>query len=409
MKAVIKIAACIFIASSSCYGQINAYNYKRELKGINEPWHKIILPNEIFGKVSQDLTDIRIFGITAANDTIEAPYLLQPATEKITDKEIRFNIINTSHNDKGYYFTFEIPATEPINQIKLNFSQKNFDWRIKLEGSQNQNEWFTIVEQYRIVSIKNETTDFQFTTVTFPGSKYRFFRLFIAGKEKPELTAATITQHKIADGIFRNYTIKKSDVKENKETRQTEIDIELEMPVPVSYLKIDSKNSFDYYRPITIQYLSDSFKTQQGWQYNYSTFTSGILNSIEKNEFRFGSATVQKLKIFIHNQDNQPLTIDTIQVKGYQHELIVRFAEQATYFLVYGNKTAAKPDYDIDHFAAKIPATLTALEPGAEQTIEKEEVHAAEPLFKNKTWLWAIMSLIILLLGWFSLKMIKKK
>jgi hypothetical protein len=409
MKLRIKIlTTLLFTTYSFSYGQINEYSYRRELKGRSEQWHKIILPDDIFVKLSQDLADIRIFGITAGNENIEAPYLIRIATEKITIKEVEFNTLNASHNDKGHYFTFEIPASEPINQIKLNFSQKNFDWQIKLEGSQNQIDWFTVAENYRILSIKNEITDFQFTKLIFPSSKYRFFRLLIDSKEKPELTVASIAQHEISDGTFRNYTIRKFNVKENRETRQTEIEIELKMLVPVSHLKIHVKDSFDYYRPVTIKYLTDSIKTEQGWKYNYSTLTSGTLNSIEKNEFKFSSMTVQKLKIFIHNQDNQPLTIDTIQVKGYAHELVARFTAQATYFLTYGNKAAASPNYDLDRFTDKVPETLTTLELGNELTLEKEEISLTDPLFKNKTWLWTIMSLIILLLGWSTVKMMKK-
>lgn len=409
MKTIIKILSILFILHCSfSYGQIEQYNFKRELKGISEQWHKIILPDEVYGKVSQELTDIRIFGITAGNDTVEAPYLLRLATEKISSKEVAFKTLNASHNDKGHYFTFEIPTTEPINQIKLDFKQKNFDWHIKLEGSQNQGDWFTVIENYRILSIKNEITDFQFTKLSFPSSKYRYFRMLIDSKEKPELSAASIAQHKITDGTFRNYTLRKFDIKENKETKQTEIDIELQMPVPVSHLKVDIKDTFDYYRPFTIKYLTDSIKTEQGWKYNYNTLTSGTLNSIEKNEFKFSSTTVQRLKIFIHNQDNQPLTIDTLQVKGYVHELLARFTEEATYFLTYGNKAAARPHYDIDRFTDKVSVTLTALDLGNELTIEKEEVPVTDPLFKNKTWLWTIMTVIILLLGWFSVKMIRK-
>jgi hypothetical protein len=396
------------ITYSFSYGQIKEYNYKRELKGCSEQWHRIILPDEVFGKISQDLTDVRIFGITAGNDTIEAPYLLQLATEKISNKEVEFKILNTSRNDKGHYFTFEIPTTEPINQIKLNFKQKNFDWRIKLEGSQNQIDWFTVAENYRILSIQNETTDFQFTKLIFPSSQYRFFRIHIDSKEKPELTVAIIAQHEITDGTFRKYSIRKFDIRESRETKQTEIDIELQMPVSVSHLKIDVKDSFDYYRPVTIKYLTDSIKTEQGWKYNYSTLTSGILNSIEKNEFKFSSTTVHKLRILIHNQDNQPLTVDTIQVKGYVHGLVARFTEQATYFLTYGNKTATSPHYDLNRFTDKLPETLTTLELGNEMIIERKEVPVTDPLFKNKTWLWIIMTVIILLLGWFSVKMIRK-
>jgi hypothetical protein len=410
MKPIIKILSILLILQYSfSYGQIEQYNFKRELKGISEQWHKIILPNEVFGKVSQELTDIRIFGITTSNDTVEVPYLLRLASERTFIKDVAFNTLNTSQNEKGYYFTFEIPKTEPTNQIKLDFKQKNFDWRVKVEGSQNQSEWFKIIENYRILSIKNEITDFQFTKLTFPSSKYRFFRLFIDSKEKPELTSTSIVQQEITNGTFRNYGIKKFGKKENRETKQTEIDFELEIPVPISYFKINIKDSFDYYRPITIKYLNDSTKTEQGWKYNYNTLASGILNSVEKNEFKFSSKTVQKLKILIHNQDNQPLTIDSLKVMGYEHEILARFTNQATYFLTYGNKIAVRPNYDIDRFTDKVPLTLTKLDIGNELIIEKEQVSETAPLFKNKTWLWGIISLTILVLGWFTTKMMRKE
>ena len=79
MKHIIRISCCLLLIAvySSSFGQMDDYNYKRELKGVDEQWHKVILPNEIFGKSSQNLTDIRIFGLPENNDTIEAPYLLQ--------------------------------------------------------------------------------------------------------------------------------------------------------------------------------------------------------------------------------------------------------------------------------------------------------------------------------------------
>ena len=319
-----------------------------------------------------------------------------------------FKTLNASHNDKGYYFTFEIPTKEPINQIKLQFKQVNFDWQITLESSQDQNEWFTVVENYRILSIKNDLTDFQFTKLAFPSSKYRFFRLRISSLEKPELSVVSIAQNETTDGRFRIYSIKNIKTKENKQTKQTEIDIELQMPVRVSQIRIGVADTFDYYRPMTIKYMIDSFKTEQGWKYNYGTLSSGTLNSIEENEFKFSNTTVQKLKFFINNQDNQTLTIDTIEVKGYIHELVTRFTDQATYFLTYGNKRAARPQYDIDRFSENIPETLTALQLGDELTIERDAIPVTNPLFKNKKWLWVIMTVIILLLGWFSVKMIRK-
>jgi hypothetical protein len=355
------------------------------------------------------LNDIRIFGLTAEKDTIETPYFLRLAKETVSANEIVFKTLNSTRNEKGYYFTFEIPTSEAINQIDLDFKQDNFDWRIKLEGSQNQNDWFTVLENYRILSIKNEIEDFQFTKLTFPSSKYQYFRLQIESKEKPELTSAGISRQEISEANYQDHSIKKIDKKEIKDSKQTEIDIELNMPAPVSFLNLEVNNSFDYFRPITVKYLTDSIKSEKGWSYVYHTLTTGTLNSINKKGLKFNSTIVQKLKIIIENKDNQPLTIEGILLKGYVHELTARFTEKATYFLVYGNENANKPDYDIERFPDNVPKMLSELELGNELEIAKEEAPKKTALIENKIWLWVIMGLIVLVLGWFSIKMMRKE
>ena len=409
LKTNIILSYILLMLCSFSYGQIEKYNYKRELKNITDQWHKVVLPNEIFGKVSSDISDIRIFGITANNDTIEAPYILRLASEKISSKDIDFNLINKSQNEKGYYFTFEIPSENLINEIKLDFNDQNFDWQLKLEGSQNQQKWFTIVDDYRILSIKNGLTDYKFTKIFFPKSKYRFFRILIKNKKKPNLKTAKIALHEITKGEFIDYKIIATKIDKKKQNKKTVIDIDLKSTIPVSYLKICIQDTIDYYRSVTIKYLTDSFNTEQGWKYNYRILTSGTLNSIEKNEFKFNSTILQKLKIVINNHDNEPLTIDSFKVKGNVHELAVRFSEPATYYLTYGNSKIGKPHYDINRFTDKIPDTLTAVELGIEQKIKKEDLSETNTLFKNKIWLWAIMVIIILLLGLFTVKMIREK
>ena len=409
MKLKTKISAFLgLMFCSFSYAQLNQYNYKRELQGITAPWHKVVLPKEIFGKVAPNLADIRIYGITAAKDTIEASYLLKLTEEKIVAKDVIFRFLNTSQNEKGYYFTLEVPSEESINQLKLDFKKENFDWKITLEGSQNQQEWFTVVDDYRILSIKNAATDYQFTKIIFPGTKFRFFRLLVKSEENPELANVKATYNETRNGSFVDYAIANIKTIQEKEEQKTTLEIDLKSTVAVSSIQIKVKDTFDYYRPISIQYVADSVKTEQGWNYLYENLTTGTLSSIEKNEFKFESTILKKLKISIFNQDNEPLNIETIEVKGYVHELLVRFTEPAAYFLTYGNKKATKPNYDIERFVSKVPDTLTVLTVGNEQKIDKKDTSKA-PLFKNKMWLWGLMAIIILVLGWFSVKMMGKK
>ena len=397
----------LLLLSALAYAQVSDYRYQRELANATNPWHRIVLPDAIFGKVSADLSDLRIFGITANRDTVEAPYLLRVAAEKVTTHDVGCQILNAAHDEKGFYYTLEIPTPEAVNEISLTFAQQNFYWQVSLAGSQDQQDWFTFVEGYRIVSIQNERTNFRFTTVTFPVVKYRYFRLFVNSKQSPELTAARVIRQEVEAGVYKTYAAKDLQVLTDKPTQQTEVTFALPLPVPVSQIQVVVQDAFDYYRPVTVDYLADSFKTEQGWRYTYRTLATGTLNSLEDNTFKFPSTTAQQFKVTIHNQDNQPLTISNVAVKGYVYELVARFTTPATYFLAYGNPTVAQPQYDLAQFTDRIPDTLTTLALGAEQTIAQAEPAEGPTLFKNKLWLWLTMAVLIGLLGWFTVKMLK--
>jgi hypothetical protein len=409
MKQLIKFLTIVFVlAFTASFGQIDEYDYKREITGITEQWHTINLPDAMFGKISQSYTDIRIFGITRDNDTIEAPYILKLSAGKTDVKRINFKQLNSSQNRDGFYFTFEIPNNETINQIELDFDQQNFDWKIELQGSHNQNDWFTILKDYRILSISNELTNYQFTKLTFPDSRYRYFRINVKSTEKPVLKKASIIQQEIIPGTYKSYPVKMLNTIVKNINKETEIQFELPLKVPVSVLKINVSDSVDYYRPFEIKYLVDSTKTELGWRRNYVNLTSGILNSLEENKFKFSGITAQKFKVFIKNNDNLPLKIASIEAQGYVHQLVVRFTEPASYYLTYGSRISSIPRYDIEHFKDKIPGNMPAVDLGSEQVIEKVEKLPVEPLFKNKMWLWAIIILITIVLGWYSIKMIHK-
>ena len=389
--------------------QNSGYQFKREITGISSEWHLLNLPNEVFGKIRPNFSDIRILGITAENDTIEAPYLVEQTSSSTAEEELVSTRFNTSHNEKGYFFTFETSNEKIVNQIVLDFEQKNFDWKVKVEGSQNQNEWFTLVEDYRILAIQNAQTHYQFTNISFSDAKYRFYRVCLNIAEKPTLLKGYISQKMRKAGEYKHYGVKNFSNTIDKAAKQTILQVELPTAVPVSYLKFAVANKIDFYRPIKVEYLIDSQKTEKGYFYNYALAANGTLSSLEKNELTFSNALCKKLKITIENADNEPLKIDSVWVKGTPEKLIARFQKKATYFLLYGNASAAAPSYDIAIFQNKIPANITEVSFGEEANIQAKEAPQVKPLFENKAWLWAIMGIIIAVLGWFSFKMLSSK
>jgi len=397
----------LFICALS-FAQLDTYDYKMELSGITDPWHSLIIPQEVYAIVANNLSDIRIYGVIS-NDTLEAPYILKIATDKKRLKNIDFKLINSAIKQDTYFFTFEIPKIELINEILLDFKNENFDWKVVLEASQDQKDWFTILGDYRILSIKNSQTDYKFTQLNISPSKYKYYRIAIQSDTKPELNKATISFEEKVELKYKDYSNFDIESTEDDENAITDIQIDLDQRYPVSMLKLNVGDTFDYYRPISIQYAADSVKSEKGWRYHYQTLFNGTLNLIEENEFKFTSTLAKKLNITIQNQDNQPLEILGVEVKGLEHQLIARFTKDANYCLAYGKENDRNPNYDITKSLTKIPKSMTTLSLGSEQAIPKKLAKTKNPLFENKLWLWTTMGLIILVLGAFTLKMMSKK
>lgn len=395
----------IFICQFS-FGQTTDQYYKRKLNGVSDQWHKIVLPLDTYTKVSEDLSDVRIYGLPQSGDTLEIPYKVQIPETKVVTTELTFHLINSAAKSGGHYFTLEMTDQALVSEILLSFSEQNYDWKIKLEGSQDLKEWFTMLDDYRILSIKNSVTDYQFGKVVFPPSKYQYYRFFVKSKEKPTLLEAKVLA---STPLQKAISHRSSSFKitENKKDKKSEIDIRLSSHAPVSEIAIYGDKRLEFYRPFELKILRDSSKLVSGtWTYHFGSVMTGTLSSLDENHFLFDNTWTKALKLTVYNHDNAPLKIDSIRVSGPDYQLIGRFDDKnIPYFLVYGDKRLFKPTYDITHFAT--PDSVETLVLGDDEIIKIAAVEPTPPLFENKWWLWVLMITIILILGTFTMKMMK--
>lgn len=407
-KIVTNLLLWICCSFLTVQAQTKSYQYKRVLTGVKDNWHTISLPSQLFEHTQRELADLRIYGIKGT-DTIEIPYLLKQRNTAIKVKEISFRLMNQSANGNGYYYTLQPLNTTDLNQIKLSFKQTNFDWKINLEGSNDNKEWFTLLNNYRILSIQNKATNYQFSDLNFATAKYNFYRIAIMANEQPELKEAKIAKIDTLQGVYKDVPYQSYQLTNHIDTKETTIDVALANPTPISSLKLLIPSKTDFYRNLNIAFATDSFKTEKGLQYNYTTIYNGTLSSLEKQEFDFNSTLVKHLKITIANEDNQPLRINGIKLMGPIYQLIARFDEPNNqYALYYGNKTVAAPSYELKNFDNKIPTKINEISLGKEVKNPAFSSTINQPLFKSKAWLWALMGLIISLLGFFAYKMLKE-
>lgn len=398
---LIAISLCLSIQA-----QMEDYGYKREITNIEGRWNKIIIPDDMFGKTNSLLEDIRIYSISE-QDTVESPYILKiDKTKKSFRDDIQFELLNQSKKGNEFYYTYKILNEKTINRILLNFDDKNFDWKVNLEGSNDQEEWFTILEQYRILSINNNNTEFKYTDLVFPNSQYKFYRLSILAPEQPTLKQASIYEYIVDEGKRLDKKVMEQQILNDNGKEQSEVLLNLGQPVPVSYLEIPIQSDIDYYRNVTIYVAKDSTQTQDGWEYHYAQAGSQIISSLNENIITFSSKITRRIKIIINNLDDAPLDIGNCIVKGYEYSLTARLHSSDRHEIVYGNTYAGAPSYDLSHFKSTIPENMNVSSLGQEIQIEKKQ-DGYNGLNTRKVWVYLMILVIAGLLVWYTFKMMR--
>lgn len=381
------------------------FKYKVELNAINNNWQQINLNTEILSKVKSDFSDIRIYEYGNSNDTIEVPYLIKSLRNTLLERGINFKLLNQVVKDNDLYLTFETINHIEINEIELRLNEDNYNYNIDLEGSLEQKEWFQLVKNYRILSIINKETDYQFSKILFPLSNYKYYRIRVKDAHKSNLKSAVIKQKTIIPGEYLSY---ESTLYQEEKNKKSIITLDLGELLHISECNIDILSDADFYRPISIKYLADSTKTNKGWNYNYIHIYRGDISSLESNLFEFPSIFTNKLQIEISNNDNQALKIKNIEIKGPKYKLIARFADKkAKSYMLFGNPEINHPNYDLSNFEMNIPSALNTLEIGEITDLKPPKVRSS--FLNSGFWFWLILSFTMTLLAYFSYDMLKKK
>lgn len=401
----------IFVGFSNFVFAQNDFEFKRKIEfdSKEESLNYVQIPEEMYPRLKADFSDLRIFGIKG-KDTIKVGHKLRvlPDVSALVRRELP--IINSVKTDQLYYFTFET-AGEPqlVNYLNLQFANANFDWKIKLEGSNDQNSWFEILNDYRLVSIQQPNAAYRFEELFFPDSKFKFYRISLASPEPPQLQSVHSTYVKSDETMkFKELSVRDFELKSDSKNNLMTLILPLKSPMPVYSLDFKINTKSDFKRIISVEYLKDSIETEKGYLKQYAPFSSGEISpkntvfAYDENAFLF----TNEFRIVIDNQDNQPLEISSIDLQILTIDLLFEIQDfDLDYYLFYGDKTAVQPQFDVNF---SLDQNFVQQQLGDEQINPKKAEKTTAPMFENEWWLWVLMSAIMAFLGFFSWKMMRK-
>lgn len=395
----------VIFFSLSCAAQ-DDFHFKRNIDDVQrEGWHTIALPDGIFDDLNGDFSDIRIFSISD-KDTLEIPYILDVQTDVVTMTRVTLPVRNKSFADDALYLMFELDAAQPVNYLDLDFAETNYFGLVNLQGSDDRRQWFDILTDQRIVSVdKQSRDDYTLSRIDFSRTDYRFLRVRVQADVPLTFQDASFRHNKVEKGSFRSIPLTWTS-REKEKGHQTIVDIRLGDYVPVSSIKVRADSMRDYYRPLRIEFVADSFKTDKGWIKSYETLYDGHLTSFRPNEFSFPWKLAREIRMVVTHFDDRAIAIRDISAVGPRVDIIAKL-QPGNNFMLYGREGMRAPSYDLAYFQSNIPDSLVTAQLASAETLIVADADD-NALFQNKLWLWAIMAIAIAGLGFFTIKMMRQ-
>ncbi len=367
----------------------------------------IWLSPEINSKLSYDFHDLRIYN----SKNKEIPYILQ--SEKIQNHTVFFReykIIEKKHYAAENYTRIIIHNSEKkvIDNISVIIKNAEVKKWLKLNGSDDNKTYYVLNDNYIYNSEPNVDGTSEIKVLHFPTTDYEYLELLVSDYFDKPINVLTVGyyDYQIENGLYSEIKIANYEQSENNEKQESTINfafaesqyidkIEFQFEGPTYYLR----NAELFYE---VQVLNKKQKAIKEWQ---------LLESFEINSY--SNATIltdnlkaEKFKLVIKNNDNEVLKIKSIKARQLTKYITAELEKDEEYTIKFSNSEAKKPNYDLKFFTDSIDKNLPLIKVNSIQEISQAQIPTSKSIFTS-TYVWVILSFVVLGLGFMSFKMMK--
>ncbi|MBA0885342.1 hypothetical protein [Flavobacterium undicola] len=318
--------------------------------------HKISLAAEIRSFSKEDLSDFRILD----GKGIEVPYyILQGNKESTSSLFSEFKILSrTAIPKKKTTIIFENDKTS-ISEIVLSISNSDVKKPYSISGSNDQKEWFGLVNKAVLNELENIEDVIIFKTIPLPLSSYRYLKIDLND-------SITLPINILKIGLFTHKTnaaelveIKTKSIK----TMQIHAQKKTLIHVAFKYPQIVNQINFTVSDPNLFQrnariYINNKTVIKHKTKTYQETLSNFELNSNQKNSFTVQQLFEKDFFIEIENHDNQPLTFAKIHFFQNPITIIADLKANENYSIQTGNPKLNRPEYDLENFKNNINTYL---------------------------------------------------
>jgi hypothetical protein len=368
--------------------------------------HKIILPAEIRSFSKEELGDFRILDAKG----IEIPYYIFQGNNEATSSSFsECKILSKIGIPKSKTTViFENPKAS-IDEIVLSITNSDVTKTYSISGSNDQKEWFGLVNNSLLNELENSEDTSVFKTISLPLTSYRYLKIDFNNKKTLPINVLKIgyftskTRSPNVEEIF----VKNTRILQIPAEKKTRIYINFNRPQIVNQIgfTITSPNLFQRNAQI---YVNKKRQMNQKSTPFPETIFAFELSSNQKNTFSIPQLFEKEFFIEIENRDNQPLTLAKIQFFQNQVAVIADLKTNEKYTIQTGNPKLHSPEYDLENFKNSIDNNLPEAKIYDIKHISTQENQTKDKSFWQQSWfMWLCIGLGGIAIAFFTTSLVK--
>jgi len=368
--------------------------------------HKIVLPTEIRSFSKEELGDFRILD----SKGIEVPYyILQGNGETTSSSFSDCKILSKTVVPKSKtILIFENPKVS-IDQIVLSITNSDVTKPYSISGSNDQKEWFGLVNNSLLNGLENSEDTSVFKTIPLPLTSYRYLKIEFNDKKTLPINVLKI-------GFFSNKTSNPKieeifpesiRITQFPSLKKTRIQVAFHNPQVINQISFNISSPNLFQRSARI-YTNKTARIKHKVKTIPETLSNFELASDTKNTFKIPQLFEKAFFIEIENQDNQPLTLTKIRFFQNQVAVIADLKADEKYTIATGNPKLWSPEYDLENFKDSIDNNLPEAKIYDIKHAVSPKTNARDQSFWQQSWfMWLCIGLGGMAILYFTTNLVK--
>ena len=391
---------------------------------------RLALTPDIYNAARGDLGDVRLVDA----DGEQIPYVL--AKPKDITKRQKYNpvVINRSTGaDKAAMITLDFGKQVIKNSIEVETAGNNFRRAVKVEGSNDNTEFFALVEHAYVFAV---SFDRRFEQIDLPANDYRYLRIAVlpmATEEKGPVIDE-VRAFQIGESFAERQTVEMAPIEHSEDEKNNSSIYIYDLAyrgLPVSEIELDIAND-SFYRYVTVEGRNaEKRKVKIDSEDNRQRFKEVEVRwqrIINDTIYRYTAADGQKreslilripsgrrvykyIRVTIRNYDDRPIRINSASANMIAHKIVFESKDNAAPVLYVGSESARAPQYDLERRLSnplQVKAAMAKLSGITNNPLfgqaEGKPIAWTE---KHKVLLLIVMVIVALVLGGFIFKSFK--